>query len=198
MAQTPGSGYQVQEGDLLFQDLDCGPFCTAIEAVTEGRDGQDFSHIGMVVKDNEDVLVLEAVSAGVVLTPLDTFLHRHTVDNGKPAVWAGRIRLPKYVVRKAVARAKTHLGKPYDQAFGLDNGRYYCSELIRDAYRKAHGEYLFDLAPMTFKDPATGNYFPEWVGYFQKLGKPIPQGAPGINPGLISRNRRVEIVYKFF
>ena len=34
----------LKEGDLLFQDLNCGELCDAIETVTQGVDGKDFSH----------------------------------------------------------------------------------------------------------------------------------------------------------
>ena len=40
----------LQDGDLLFQDLNCGELCNAIEAVTEGVNGKDFSHCAIVVK----------------------------------------------------------------------------------------------------------------------------------------------------
>jgi len=44
--------FKLQEGDLLFQDLDSSPLCNAIELVTPGYNGANFSHIGLVVLDN--------------------------------------------------------------------------------------------------------------------------------------------------
>ena len=35
---------KLQDGDLLFQNLNCDNLYEAIEAVTEGVNGQDFSH----------------------------------------------------------------------------------------------------------------------------------------------------------
>ena len=37
-------------GDLLFQDIDCGGLCDAIEKVTAGVKGYHFSHVGLVYK----------------------------------------------------------------------------------------------------------------------------------------------------
>ncbi len=51
----------LQEGDLLFQNLNCGELCDAIEAVTEGVNGKDFSHCAMVVKINDSLKVVEAI-----------------------------------------------------------------------------------------------------------------------------------------
>ena len=59
---------QYQEGDLLFQDCDCGAMCDAIESVTFGRNNARFSHIAIVVKDeNEQLQALEANVNGVVM-----------------------------------------------------------------------------------------------------------------------------------
>ena len=41
--------FELQEGDLLFQDGDCGDFCAAIEAVTDGVNDWEFSHVGLVI-----------------------------------------------------------------------------------------------------------------------------------------------------
>ena len=40
-----GQDFELTNGDLLFQDLDCGPFCDAIEKVTEGYRGAQLSHV---------------------------------------------------------------------------------------------------------------------------------------------------------
>jgi hypothetical protein len=47
---------------------------------------------------------------------------------------------------------------------------------------------------MTFKDPNTHAFFPAWVDYYQQLKQDIPEGKPGINPGLISRSNKIQII----
>jgi hypothetical protein len=40
----------LKNGDILFQDLDCGGLCDAIEQMTQSYGGRYFSHIGLVSK----------------------------------------------------------------------------------------------------------------------------------------------------
>ena len=42
--------FQLQIGDILFQDLDSSPLCDAIEMVTPGHNNYNFSHIGIIVE----------------------------------------------------------------------------------------------------------------------------------------------------
>jgi hypothetical protein len=67
---------QLKSGDLIFQNLDCGPLCDAINAVTQGYQGNKFSHMGMVLLRNDSILVIEASGKNVHLTLLQTFLSK--------------------------------------------------------------------------------------------------------------------------
>ena len=59
------SNFNLKDGDFLFQDLDSSELCEAIEAVTEGYKGSNLSHVGLVTKQNNEVLVIcAAVSDG--------------------------------------------------------------------------------------------------------------------------------------
>ena len=192
-------GYVPQTGDLLFQDLDCGPFCDAIEKVTTGVDGKSFSHVGVVYVDQGKPYVLEAGSRGVVKTSLDSFLNRSFDANHYPKVVAGRLKPSlHYTIPKAIDKCNSLLGKKYDDAFDISNDRYYCSELVYYAFNDSTSKPLFNLAPMTFIDPETHKTFPAWVTYFNDLGIPIPEGKPGLNPGGISRSDKIEIVHSFY
>lgn len=89
------SNFELQPGDLLFQDLDCVPLCDAIEKVTTGYDGANLSHVGIVAKDAAgNIIVIEAVSNGVKTTELHTFLNRSSDTNGRPKVVVGRLKEP--------------------------------------------------------------------------------------------------------
>jgi len=180
----------LHEGDLLFQDLDCGPMCTAIETVTEGVNGRDFSHCAMVIEENDTLKVIEAIGKGVQVTALETFKQR------SDKILAARIKSEnRNLISRAVAYAKSLKGKPYDDVFLLNNDRYYCSELLYESFKVAnHGKPIFSLAPMTFMDPATKAYYPVWVDYYHDLKCPIPEGKPGLNPGSISRSPVLELL----
>lgn len=187
-------------GDLLFQDLDCGPLCDAIETVTQGVNGAQFSHIGIVSRvDGNRVWVIEAVSEGVVETPLRSFLRRSKDQSGNPKVLVGRLEpATSTLIPGAIAAARNYLGRPYDSVYTIGPDTFYCSELIYQAFMEANqGQPVFELAPMTFMDPATSRPFPAWAGYYGELKTPIPEGQPGLNPGGISRSPRVRIVHAY-
>ncbi|MBT8220764.1 MAG: hypothetical protein KJP00_13120 [Bacteroidia bacterium] len=195
-----GDQFELEVGDLLFQDLDCGPFCDAIEKVTFGVNGAQFSHNGIISRiDNDAVWVLEAVIKGVVETQLDSFLIKSADSKGQPKVLVGRLRNEYlHLGPMAVENARRHLGKSYDDYFDILNDRYYCSELLYLAFKEANGgQPVFQLRAMTFEDPDTKEPFPKWVEYFQELNYSIPEGQPGINPGSMSRSIYLDIVHAY-
>ena len=198
-APTSDPGVALHPGDLLFQDLDGNPLCDAIEAVTTGCGNTRLSHVAMVVDTQPQVTLVEAVGSGVKLTPLSQFLLRSHDAAGHPKVLVGRLRQEyRDLIPQAVTYAKAQLGKPYDKPFTMGEDSFYCSELIYFAFLHAdHGKPVFSTAPMTFKDPATGNFFPTWVDYYQKLGTPIPEGQPGLNPGGMSRDSCITIIHAY-
>ncbi len=191
-------GQLLQKGDLLFQDLDCGALCDAIESVTTGVDSAHFSHVGIIsdiTKDNK-VLVVEAIGQNVKTTELKTFLSRSYDNCGRPKVVVGRVK-DTQIIKNALRKLKKYIGKKYDDAFDINNDRYYCSELVYYTFENNTGEKMFSLIPMTYKDTKTGRYFKSWKEYFKGLNTNIPEGMPGINPGGISRSDKINILYKF-
>ncbi len=195
-----GSSFVLQPGDLLFQDLDCGPLCDAIEKVTTGYQGANFSHVGIVAKDDTgNFVVIEAVSTGVEATELQTFLNRSVEASGQPKVVAGRLKKSyQHLIPDALEGAFALEGKPYDKLFIIDNDAYYCSELIYEIFLRANNNSpVFTLQPMTFKDPHTGQILMTWQEYFSQLEAPVPEEQPGVNPGGISRSAVLNIVYKY-
>jgi hypothetical protein len=195
-----GGGFALEPGDLLFQDVDGGPLCDAIETVTSGCDGANLSHVGVVVGQADGAyVVIEAASAGVRTVPLEHFLRRSLDRNGRLKVLVGRLKPEfRHLIPGALRHASSLVGKPYDKAFDAGNDAYYCSELVYCAFTAANeGKPLFDLQPMTFIDPATGATFDAWEEYFRRLEVPVPEGRPGINPGGISRAPVLTIVHSY-
>ena len=194
------SGFQLKPGDILFQDSDCGPFCDAIEKVTEGIDGAKFSHVGLVIPDNENkMIVIEAITKGVVETPLDSFFSRSYDANNNSKVLVGRLKEEhQQLISDAIKFSRNKLGLAYDDVFDISNNKYYCSELIYDAFKYANNDRpIFQLQPMTYKDPETNDTFPIWEDYFKNLHIPIPEGEPGLNPGGMSRSDYIDIVHVY-
>jgi len=192
--------FLLQPGDLLLQDLDGSALCDAIEKVTTGYQGADFTHVGIAAKDADgNFVVIEATQKGVVATGLQTFLDKSCDKSGKPKVAVGRLK-PTYrhLIPSALKEAVALKGAPYDKPFVIGNDGYYCSELIYEIFLRANNNTpLFGLQPMTFIDPDTGKIFDAWKDYFAELAVPVPQGQPGINPGAISRSKVLTIVHTY-
>jgi len=191
----------IQTGDLLFQKWNTSDFAKAINAVTEGADGEDYAHVGLVLSLDDSLQVLEAVTReGVVLRPLEAFLKASLSEDGKPLVAIGRLKQDFSSAIPSINEwALFTVGMEYDSMFVYGNDKYYCSELIYDAFNmNVEGNDVFDLAPMTFKDPNTEDYFPVWLDYFAKYNQAIPEGELGINPGLLSRSDKIEVIDKLW
>ena len=189
----PKQKFELQEGDLLFQDLDSSPLCDAIELVTPGYKDANFSHIGLVVLDNDTLKVLEAIPPKVVLTDMNSFFNRSYDTEGRSKIIAGRLKDEfQHTIKDAIIYAKSKIGIKYDQEFLMNNNSYYCSELIFEAFEK---DSIFKLKPMTFLHPETNDTLTVWKNYYSKLGVTIPQNEPGINPGIMSLSDKIEMIY---
>ncbi|MBT4737932.1 MAG: hypothetical protein HOO15_01800 [Flavobacteriales bacterium] len=187
------SKLQLEVGDILFQDLDSSPLCDAIELVTPGYNGANFSHIGLIVSDNDTLKVLESIPPKVILTKMDDFLNRSFDQNGDPKVIVGRLTKDfSYSIANAVSFSKSQLNKEYDDVFLINNDKYYCSELIYEAFSK---DSIFQLQPMTFLHPETKDTLETWKEYYSDLGVEIPQNKLGINPGIMSLSEKIEIIH---
>lgn len=181
---------------MLFQNLDCGGLCDAIEAVTEGIEGKDFSHCAMVVNINDTLKVIEAIGGKVHVNSLKNFFVRSGDSAQIKNITIGRVKEEyDHLIAGAALFANRQIGQPYDDEFLPNNGKWYCSELIYQAFKEANKQVdFFQLQPMTFKDPETKNFFPAWIDYYKSLSKPIPEGEPGINPSLISLSPKILII----
>ncbi len=182
---------KLQDGDLLFQDMDCGPLCDAIEAVTEGYKGNDFSHMGMVYHRNDTVYIIEAAGKAVRLSTLKQF----SKNTNKP-MYIGRVKKQySRLIQPAIDFSLKQLGVLYDDEYVYNNNKYYCSELIYDAFMFANGgKPFFKLYSMTYKQPGTNAFFLAWVEYYKTINKPIPEGKPGCNPGRMSTSDKITIM----
>ncbi|MBC7412725.1 MAG: hypothetical protein H7331_09775 [Bacteroidia bacterium] len=186
----------IKTGDIIFQDMDCGDLCIAIEKVTQSYNNNNFSHMGLCYWRNDSLYVIEAVGKGVILTPYQAFINRSADSLGKPKIKLARLKEKhSQLAQRAVNIALTYLGTPYDDYYIMGDDKLYCSELMYRAFYKANNNHVFfELEPMTFKDPDTHTFFPAWVTYYKNLDIPIPEGFKGCNPGAISRSKHIEFV----
>lgn len=177
----------LRTGDLLFVGLpwdyraDSTDMGGAIVEAT-GSDSINFIHTAIVETRGDSTWIIDAtLKRGVARYPLDTFLVDFTLrDGSSPSFVVMRLKdSPK--VADYVENAKKFIGLPYDSTFMPGNGAMYCTELVRESYRRDDGSCIFGDKPMNFKN-LEGEFPAYWVKLFASLGMPIPQGVPGTNP----------------
>lgn len=177
---------KLRSGDLIFvgipmdYSLDDSSIGGAI-AQSTGNGGLNLIHVAIAEVERDSVWIIDATIAhGVDRHPLDTFLRDFTLKDGSlPAFEVKRLKNPCKAARY-VEQAKAFIGQEYDVHFLPDNGRMYCSELVRESYRDGES-FLFDSRPMNFCN-AAGEMPLYWEQLFALLGQPVPQGVPGTNP----------------
>ena len=175
---SPKPTIQLHSGDLLFREKSSENISEAIDQVTQTSRETHFSHVGLVEVSDTGIVVLHASPVGgTCVVALDEFLHP---KGDSVTVVAYRLKDEwKKTIPEALSKAKQMLGKPYNFSYILSDTAHYCSEFV---YLAFVADSVFALEPMTFKDPATGNFPPAWVEYYQKMGIEIPEGLPGCNP----------------
>ena len=180
------TGQVLQEGDLLFC---CPDSSNAITDVTQGARGMKIDHVAIVHRiggDDGPLYVIEAKKPVVCLTPIDTFYREN------PHALVGRVN-GDVDIRKSVRRCLMMVGKPYDDLYLPGDSAVYCSELVQLNYVDSECNLVFDPVPMSFHD-ATGQVTDYWLKFYAERGMTVPEGAPGSNPGELSRRPRVSIV----
>lgn len=126
---------EVCEGDVIFQTSKSQQ-SPLIQIATRSK----ITHCGIIVIRGGKPYVLETQKT-LVLTPLNKFIARG--EDGK--YWIKRSKKKNIKIKYS-----KYLGKPYDLAFKFDNGRFYCSELVYDIYKKQLGIELAE--PKKVKD----------------------------------------------
>ncbi|MDD7806074.1 MAG: YiiX/YebB-like N1pC/P60 family cysteine hydrolase [Endozoicomonas sp. (ex Botrylloides leachii)] len=183
----------IKPGDLLFQLRTGGEREWIISRLFSGIGQQAINHVALYIGEE---YVIEAVSPEIIKTPIDAFINQSAKDyKEQPCVTISRLKsFYQSLIPKAIAFLEQHLNQPYDDSYGKKSG-WYCSQLILEAFRYANkGRYLFEKTPMSFKNPATGNFFPYWVEHYKKFKIPIPEGEKGSHPALMSLSDNLELV----
>lgn len=183
-----GQTVKLRSGDLLFRGAASGNLSKAIDEVTQTERETHFSHMGLVERKDDKIFVLHASpEGGTCRVLLREFLH----PEGDPVeVVAYRLKDPwQKTIPAALERAEKMLGKSYNNHYLLVDTAYYCSDFV---YRAFIADSVFELRPMTFKDPQTGEFSQAWVEHYGKLGMEIPEGLPGCNPNGMAASDKLE------
>ncbi|MCH2022125.1 MAG: hypothetical protein MK207_06545 [Saprospiraceae bacterium] len=193
--------FELEEGDLLFQNTGASEIDNAIKDVTATAFAKNYSHVGMAMQENRKWFILEAVpKEGVCKTPLKAFLERNVNQFNKSQTTVARLEgCYQPYISKAIAYGLERIDTPYDEIFLWDNQSYYCSELI---YKMFSSQDLpvdsipFATHPMTFND-STGSPLSSWVTYYRDLNHDIPEGVEGTNPNLMASSPHIKFVHDY-
>ncbi len=183
-----GSQIVLHSGDLLFRGATSDHISQAIDKVTQTSAATHFSHVGIVEVLDSGIFVLHASPVGGTCeVSIKEFLHP---EDDSITVVAYRLKDQwKAAIPNAIKKAKQMLGKPYNFSYIMTDTSHYCSEFVYLAFA---ADSVFEMNPMTFKDPKTGDSFPTWVEYYQKMGLEIPEGLPGCNPNGLAASNKLE------
>lgn len=105
----------LKEGDIVFQ-MSQSEQSDLVSTATRSP----WTHCGVIVEKGGAIYVLEAANV-VKLTPFDEWKAKGKYE----VVWHKRV-----VSKTVKLKYKDFLGIPYDNMFKVNNGRYYCSELV--------------------------------------------------------------------
>lgn len=178
----------IQTGDLLFVGLpvsySIAPDARNLPANAEtcAGDSLNLIHVAILEVQNDTVWVIDAtIKHDVCRYPLDTFLADFTLADGS---------LPRFIIKRLkdnskavdyVENAKKFLGCAYDTEFLADNEAQFCSELVRNSFVTADGQFLFEEVPMNWQK-SDGTPILYWQQLFGLIHAEIPQGRMGTTP----------------
>ena len=169
----------LNNGDLLFVTAKQENLSGAINRVTQVNETENYDHIGIIEKTKTSIFVLHAAPKGGSQKELLTdFMKNQKKDNSEVYVYRLKKDYQK-AVPKALEKANSLLGKPYNFTYVLNDDTLYCSDFIERIFRE---NQIFELKPMTFINPKTGKPDDFWVNFYQQKNMEVPEGKPGCNP----------------
>lgn len=191
--QSTFTSSNLKNGDLLFVGNSSGSLSKAIDEVTQTDLNTNYSHIAFVEKVDQEYWVLHAATKnGSERITLKQFLINAKKDGSVVDIYRIKSKFkPNY--KKAIKKAKTMLGKPYNFTYVLSDTAYYCSDFVYYSFEK---DSIFKLNPMTFKNPNEDTFNQGWIDFYQNLNMEIPEGKLGCNPNGMAASEKLEYIGK--
>lgn len=129
---------QLKQGDILFISIDAFLY----KQVARGT-GSWCSHVGFVVKERGQWLVLESKVPKVAATPLREFLAR--TCNSEVALRRLRQPLTGSDIGRLKKAAAEREGGWYHLGFNYDSARQFCSKFVYQVFQQALGVELGEV-----------------------------------------------------
>mgnify|MGYP005986714393 CR=1 FL=1 len=194
-------GFELQHGDLLFQNTGSDEIDNAIKDVTATSKAKNYSHVGIAMREGDKWFVVEAIpKIGVSKTPINEFLNRNKNKQNKSQTTVARLdSIYQPYISEAITYGIDRIGTPYDAVFLWDDSSYYCSELVYKMFSTQNlskKDLPFLTHPMTFNDKS-GTPMASWVKYYKTRNQPIPEGIEGTNPNLMASSSKITFVHDY-
>lgn len=177
-----------KNGDIIFQ-----PSVSSQSREIKIATDSDFSHMGIIYRQNEKLYVYEAI-ATVRLTPLQEW-----IDRGVNSEYIVK-RLKNYDelltprnLMKIKKIGEKYQGKKYDIYFNWSDEEIYCSELVWKMYKQALGIEIGKLK--TFSDFNLSNPLVK-KKIKERFGDKLPMDEPVIAPVDMLESDKLETVFK--
>ncbi len=201
VACGPKNPKAVQTGDLLFVDLQLDyTFKDSVNGhpftIHPIQDGEEVTYIHVAILEvdkNDSLWIIDAtLKDNVARYPFSTFVKNFRLKDGfYPRMEVMRLKNNRHAA-DFVENAKKQIGKAYDVDMLENNGKLYCSELVRVAYVWKGDTILADrIVDFRSSDGTIPTY---WTELFEKVGKPVPQGNRGILPNDLIKDKALERV----
>lgn len=176
----------IREADLIFQSS-LSEQSKAIQLATNSP----YSHCGIIFKEGEDYVVLEAVQP-VQKTPLSEWIARG--ENNQYVI--RRLKNADQILTTAVLnRMKKEgeklEGRDYDVRFEWTDDKIYCSELIYKIYERAAGIKLGKLQKLKDFDFTNAAVRAELK---ERYGRHIPLNETVISPAAVFDSELLETI----
>ncbi|HLV23440.1 MAG TPA: YiiX/YebB-like N1pC/P60 family cysteine hydrolase [Moheibacter sp.] len=180
---------ELKNGDLLFVGNSSGNLSKAIDEVTQTEKNTNYSHIALVEKMGNEIWILHAAPQnGSERISLKEFIQEEKKDGSIIDIYRIKNKFrPDF--DSAIKKAKTMLGKPYNFTYVLSDSAYYCSDFVYHSFQK---DSIFEMNPMTFKNPGEENFNQGWIDFYHNLNMEIPEGQPGCNPNGMAASDKLE------
>ena len=184
---------EIKTGDIVFRGTTNSELSQAINDVTQTVIKTNYTHMGVCEVIDNKVFVYHAdFDKGVVKDFLIDFLQPEKDSEYIADLY--RIKnTDKNKLKAVIKDANALIGNEYNTTYILEDRGYYCSEYVYELFKK---DSVFDLEPMTFKDPKTNNFHEGWIEHYQKLGIEIPEGKLGCNPNVMANSETISFVKK--
>jgi len=149
----------IKEGDIIFISI-ASPLYRQVAKGT----GSWTSHVGFVIKEDNQWFVLESAVPTVRKVSLSSFVARTT--NNEVSLLRLKNELSQDDIEKLKATAQKRMGRFYHLGFNFDSKRQFCSKFVYLTYKEALGIELGKvqtLAELLEENPqASVNFWRCW------------------------------------